>query len=71
MTADLDSRLIAAHAAFDNAALVRLYAQAADVSDSIDKACFFLTHAYIFALEAGHPDVPALHARLKAYGREE
>mgnify|MGYP000321358594 CR=1 FL=1 len=44
-------------------------AKAADGADTIDAACFYLTHAYIFALELGRPEVQALHARLDAHGR--
>ncbi|MEM8632814.1 MAG: hypothetical protein AAGF74_16405 [Pseudomonadota bacterium] len=66
----LDDRLLAAHAADDRWALVDLYAEAADqTSDEVARG-FYLTHAYVFALEVGHPDVPALHGRLKAMGRE-
>lgn len=64
-----DTRLLAAHAAGDHAALVKLYARAADETDDLDAACFYLTHAYIFALELGHPDVDRLHERLAAHGR--
>ena len=38
--------------------------------NEIDAACFFLTHAYVFALEAGASEAGVLHARLKAQGRE-
>ncbi|MBT5294919.1 MAG: hypothetical protein HOL32_04895 [Octadecabacter sp.] len=65
----LDDRLLAAHANDDRAALVALYKQAADAADTTDAACFFLTHAYVFALELGHQDVPSLHARLLEHGR--
>jgi len=68
---DLDQRLLAAHDAEDYAALVGLYTQAADAAKDLDAACFYLTHAYIFALEQNHPDQGDLHARLKAHGREE
>ena len=68
---DLQARLLAAHAASDGRALVELYAEAADAAPSLDAACFFLTHAYVFALETAHAEAPALHARLKAHGREE
>ena len=34
-------------------------------------AGFYLTHAYVFALEAGDPRSSQLHARLKAAGLEE
>jgi hypothetical protein len=67
---DLDQRLLAAHAREDRGALIGLYALAADGAPDLDAACFFLTHAYVFALERGDPRAPDLHARLKAEGRE-
>ena len=66
----LDQRLLQAHAAGDKPALVALYTEAADTAPNIDATCFYLTHAYVFALETGHPAAAALHARLKAEGRE-
>ena len=66
----LQDRLLAAHAAQDRRALVGLYTEAADSATDLDAACFFLTHAYVFALELGDPRAHALHARLKAEGRE-
>ena len=71
MSNDLDTRMLAAHAADDRIALITLYTEAADVANDVDTACFFLTHAYIFALEAGAPQAPALRQRLVAHGREE
>ena len=67
---DLDARLLAAHAAGDQSQLVQLYTEAADHATSDQAAGFYLTHAYIFALELGHPDAPALRARLVDMGRE-
>jgi hypothetical protein len=70
----LDAELLAAHAAGDGAALARLYARAADAADAegrVEAACFYLTHAYVHALETGAPEAAALHARLAARGREE
>ena len=67
---DLNARLLAAHAADDRSALVRLYARAADQAPSEDAAAFYLTHAYVFALDTGHADAAALRARLVALGRE-
>ena len=67
---DLDALMIAAHEAHDQKALIRLYTQAADTSNNLDAACFYLTHAYVFALDAGAPEAKALHARLKQHGRE-
>ena len=72
--AELDARLLAAHASRDQVALVGLYAQAADGCEAmgdIQAACFYLTHAYVFALDEGDGRAAALHARLKAQGREE
>ena len=67
---DLDTRMIAAHDSGDHSALIRLYTQAADEANDLDAACFYLTHAYIFALEAGSDQAPVLHARLVRHGRE-
>jgi hypothetical protein len=67
---DLDTRMLAAHDADDRRALIGLYAEAADRMNDLDAACFFLTHAYIFALEAGASEAARLHARLMARGRE-
>lgn len=67
---DLDTRLLAAHARGDRAALVALYAEAAEGAAEEQAHYFYLTHAYIFALEAGHAQAPALRARLVAAGRE-
>ena len=66
----LDDRLLRAHARDDRPSLVGLYTLAADRMNDLDAACFYLTHAYVFALELGDPRAGALHARLKAEGRE-
>jgi hypothetical protein len=67
---DLDERLLAAHAAGEDARLVELYTEAADTATDQDAACFFLTHAYVFALEQNHPALEELRRRLVAAGRE-
>lgn len=67
--ASLQDRLLSAHGRDDRAALVVLYTEAADTAPDIDAACFYLTHAYIFALEKGDPATNALYDRLKAHGR--
>ena len=69
MTNDLDTLLLAAHDKGDKSSLVSLYAKAADQAASVDAACFYLTHAYIFALEIGHADTADLYARLKHHHR--
>lgn len=65
----LHDRLLAAHAEGDGPALIRLYAEAADAEPDLDAACFFLTHAYVHALEQGDGQAARLHARLAAHGR--
>ncbi|MFZ5961344.1 hypothetical protein ACOXXX_00190 [Thalassococcus sp. BH17M4-6] len=70
MSGPLHQRLLAAHASGDGRALVGLYAEAAAIANSKDAACFFLTHAYVHALEAGDARAAALHAALKSEGRE-
>ncbi len=67
---DLDARLLAAHEAGDRSTLVALYTEAADQAKDVDAACFYLTHAYVFALELGDVRATALRARLVAEGRE-
>lgn len=67
----LATDLLDAHARDDRAALVRLYTAAADQTSDVDAACFYLTHAYVFALDCGDPSAPALHARLVAQGRAD
>ncbi|MGX9855343.1 hypothetical protein ACR03S_07875 [Limimaricola variabilis] len=68
----LDRELIAAHERQDGATLVRLYGEAGDQAEAagdIEAACFYLTHAFVFALEAGAPEAPVLNRRLAARGR--
>lgn len=65
----LQDRLLAAHARDDRAALVGLYTEAADTAPDLNAACFYLTHAYIYALEKGDPAADQLYRRLKAQGR--
>ena len=68
---DLDQRLLRAHDLGDKTELVRLYAEAADRATDPDAAGFYLTHAYVYALEINHPAMGDLRARLVADGREE
>ena len=68
-----DAAILAAHAAGDGVHLARLYAEAADLLETggaLDAACFFLTQAYIFALEAGSAEAAGLRVRLVEHGRE-
>jgi hypothetical protein len=61
---DLDAKLLEAHALDDKAALVELYTLAADSASDDQARRFYLTHAYVFALETDHPDVTILRNRL-------
>lgn len=74
MTPDaLNAALIKAHAAYDRLQLIALYKLAGDKREQdgdIDAACFYLTHAFVFALEEGADDAVALSQRLSAHGRE-
>lgn len=67
---DLNARLLDAHARADLRALVALYTEAADVNTSDTAAGFYLTQAYVFALDSGHPETAHLRERLRAMGRE-
>ena len=68
----LNEKLIRAHKENNLADLVYLYTRAGDVSEAandIDAACFYLTHAYVFALDSGSEQAIELHRRLLQYGR--
>lgn len=67
---DLNNQMLEAHAEDDRDALIGLYAQAAGEAADIDAKCFFLTHAYVFALEAADPRAPGLRMQLVSHGRE-
>jgi len=70
----LDQQLLKAHADSDHAALVTLYTQAANECEQtgdIDAACFYRTHAYVFALRERMNEASELRARLASYKREE
>ncbi|WP_300018730.1 hypothetical protein [uncultured Roseobacter sp.] len=67
---ELEARLLLANADDDRAALVTLYTEAADQSEDEDAAAFYLTHAYIYALELGAPQSGALRRRLIEMERE-
>ncbi|MEM1352382.1 MAG: hypothetical protein AAGF27_08550 [Pseudomonadota bacterium] len=66
----LEQDLLAAHRENDRARLARLYAQAAEQAEDENARGFFLTHAYVFALEAGEPSAPALRTMLIDMRRE-
>lgn len=63
---ELDAALLAAHAAGNRAALIDLYRQASEAAETGQARAFYLTHAYVFALEAGAPEAEALRDGLRA-----
>ena len=67
--AALDEALLAAHATDDRRALVGLYRQAAEGAENEESGYFYLTQAYVFALETDHPERASIAARLRAAGR--
>lgn len=76
MADKLECALMQAHRINDVEALAILYTDAADaeeLNDNVDAACFYLTQALVYALQAGldqHTTLRAsLRARLRAHGR--
>ena len=67
---DLDARLIEAWKDGRMSEVIGIYAQGADLVESIDVAAFYRTQAYILALEAGDPRASELHSVLQRDGRE-
>ncbi|PWJ18042.1 hypothetical protein [Jannaschia seohaensis] len=64
----LNDALLDAHAQGDGPGLVGLYQQAAEQA-APDAAAFFLTQAWIFALEAGDVRAARIEQALRAQGR--
>jgi len=70
----LHEELLEAHAREDIDALALLYGRAATQSENegdVDAACFFLTQAYIFALDGGLEIAVDYNRRLADYGRDK
>ena len=67
---ELNAQMLAAHDTGDLPALVDLYETAAQTAPDVDAACFYLTHAYVFALELGDARADALRTQLVTHGRE-
>ncbi len=69
----LEQRLLEAHGRDDPTELSALYAEAADLKEAegdVEATCFYLTHAFVFALQAGDDTADALQERLWRFGRE-
>ncbi|TLP64599.1 hypothetical protein FEE96_12430 [Parasedimentitalea maritima] len=67
----LETRLLAAHDKNDTSSLVDLYTEAANAASHQDASAFYLTQAYIYALDLGHRNSEHLRNRLVKLGREE
>ncbi len=71
----LQRDMLRAHEDDDLTVLAALYLKAAQLresQDAIDAACFFYTHAYVYALDAGDQVVAeAARRRLKSHGRDK
>ncbi len=65
----LNEKLLAAHEREDTHALIGLYETAADQSNDFTERSFFLTHAFVYALEKGDCQADLLHGRLREMGR--
>lgn len=70
MSKQLDQALLEAHARDDRASLITLYKQAAEDATSERASGFFLTQAFIYALERGDGRAKELRQRLAEMGRE-
>lgn len=64
----LDAKILAAHAAEDGSELVTLYSMAADLSSDQTAQAFYLTHAFVFALEIADKRAMELQTRLASMG---
>lgn len=71
----LQRDMLQAHEQDDLAALPALYLAAAQLRESqgdIDAACFFYTHAYVYALDCGDREIAdEARSRLKGHGRDK
>ncbi|MDK3016306.1 hypothetical protein [Pseudodonghicola flavimaris] len=68
--AALEDQLLAAHTAGDKGRLIGLYCDAAHGAATEDERWFFLTQAYVFALDKGDARAASLQRQLAAAGRE-
>ncbi|MGB7205009.1 MAG: hypothetical protein WBD37_06020 [Anderseniella sp.] len=71
---DLQAAMLAAHEAENLLQLPPLYLEAAILRESqgdVDAACFFFTHAYVYALDCGDQHIASqAQEKLKSYGRD-
>lgn len=68
----LETRLLAAHDRRDGPRLARLYAEASEAAEAAEdreRAAFYLTHAWVFALESGLESADAYRQKLVSWRR--
>lgn len=69
----LHRQLLEAHQQNDTDSLATLYGEAgtrAEHQGNLDAACFYLTQAYIFALDSGLDCAAEYNRKLAGYGRD-
>ena len=70
--ANLNADLLQAHIESEPGRLAELYTRCADTAElhkDTNATCFYLTHALVYALDAGLDEQGVLVDRLKSYGR--
>ena len=70
---ELNAAVLAAHKDGDSAKLVGLYSLAGNLMvefGRVEEGCFFLTQAYVYALELGLPAADSIQATLVSLGRD-
>jgi hypothetical protein len=67
----LDQELLAAHEAKDSHKLAEIYGEHgfARLAENEDEGCFYLSFAYVFALEACHALLEKIETTLKTHKR--
>jgi len=68
----VEKALLLAHEQNNYSDLVTYYSKAATLMENqgdIDAACFYLTQAYVYAMECGSDQAQELHNRLAKHGR--
>lgn len=65
---DLNTRLLNAHQSADPLTLSGLYHEASQISHGTPRA-FYLTHALVYALEAGSQTAQSIEDELRQMGR--
>lgn len=68
----LEALLLDAHARDDRMSLIAHYdraSQSAETEGDLDRAAFFATYAWIYALELGDGRAGELRARLRGWGK--